>query len=282
MDRAPDCIVNGFDNWQASLSLGYARSDIGTIPVRRMHHGPLRVQKHLYPEGPEVCLHIIVHPPGGIAGGDELQIDLDLAAGAHTLITSPGAAKWYRSFGRTARQTLQAQLASGAVLEWLPQETMLFNGADVTIHNRFDLADDARLLAVDVVCLGRRASDERFTEGLWRQKTEIRREGKLLWHEQTVLAGGSPLLDSAVGMAGEPVTGSLIWAGPPLPQEITDACRALRVEGRLAVTQLPDVWVVRYLGPGSEAAQTALRQVWALVRPAALGREAVAPRIWAT
>lgn len=282
MDRAPDCIVSGFDNWQASLALGYARTNMGTVPVRRMHHGPLRVQKHLYPEGPEVCQHIIVHPPGGIAGGDQLKIDVALERDAHALITSPGAAKWYRGFGRAAQQDLTTRLEQGAILEWLPQETILFNGADVTIANRFDLAADARLLAMEVVSLGRRACGEQFQEGCWRQKTEIRRAGRLLWHEQIALPGGSPLLDSPIGMAGFPVTGNLIWVGPALPQEITDACRVLDVEGRLAITQLPDIWVARYLGPGTEAAHAALRAVWALVRSVALGRAAVAPRIWAT
>ncbi len=282
MDRAPDCIVNGFDNWHASLELAYARTAAGTVPVRRMHHGPLRVQKHLYPEGADVCQHIIVHPPGGIAGGDELKINVALEHDAHALITSPGAAKWYRGFGRGAWQDLTVNLAQGATLEWLPQETILFNGAEVEITNRFDLAADSRLLAMEVVCLGRRAASECFAEGCWRQQTEIRRAGKLLWHEQIVLSSGSPLLDSPIGMAGFPVTGSLIWAGSALPQEITDACRELVIEGRLAVTQLPDIWVARYLGPGTEAAHAALRAVWALVRPAALGRVAVAPRIWAT
>lgn len=282
MDRAPIPVTQGFDNWHASLDLAYARTAAGTVPVRRLHCGPLRVQKHLYPEGTDVCQHIIVHPPGGIAGGDELKINVALEHAAHALITSPGAAKWYRGFGRSARQDLTVQLAQGATLEWLPQETILFNGADVSIANQFDLASDARLLVMEVMCLGRRASSECFAEGCWRQKTEICRAGKLLWHEQIVLPGGSTLLDSPIGLGGDPVCGSLLWAGPALPQEVTDACRALQVEGRLAITQLPDIWVARYLGPGTEAAHAALRAVWALVRPVALGRAAVAPRIWAT
>ncbi|MDR3412722.1 MAG: urease accessory protein UreD [Formivibrio sp.] len=282
MDLASGASAGGFDNWQARLDLAYARTAQGTVPIRRVHQGPLRVQKHLYPEGTDVCQHIIVHPPGGIAGGDSLQIDVALGNAAHALITSPGAAKWYRGFGRSAQQTLSVHLDQGAILEWLPQETILFNGAEVAISNRFELAADARLLTMEVVCLGRRACAELFLEGIWRQKTEIRRDGKLLWHEQIVLPGSSPLLDSPIGLGGDPVAGNLIWAGPALPQEITDACRRLEVEGRLAVTQLPHLWVARYLGPGSEAAHTALRAVWALVRPAALGRTAMAPRIWAT
>lgn len=281
MDRAPIKVVSGFDHWQASLDLAYARINDGTIPVRRAHSGPLRVQKHLYDEGREVCQHIIVHPPGGIAGGDELRIGVEVREGAHALITSPGAAKWYRSFGRTARQNLDVRV-SGGVLEWLPQETMLFNGAEVAIENRFELDADARLIALDVVSLGRHAAGEKFSAGLWRQKNEIRRDGRLIWHEQIALPGGSDLLDAAVGMGGDPVLGSLIWAGPALPAEITNACRELNLPGRLAVTQLPDIWVARYLGAGVEEAQTVLRKIWSLIRPTALGREAVAPRIWAT
>lgn len=282
MDRAPTPITQGFDNWHASIDLAYARTAQGTVPVRRLHSGPLRVQKHLYPEGNAVCQHIIVHPPGGIAGGDQLNIRIEVQEHAHALLTSPGAAKWYRSYGRRAEQHVQAEVAAGGVLEWLPQETMLFNGADIAVHNQFNLASDAALMWIEVTCLGRSASGERFVEGNWRQKNTIRRDGKLIWHEQINLPAASPLLNSPIGLAGMPVTASLIWAGAALPAEVTEACRQLQIDGRLAITQLPDVWVARYIGNGAEAAQHALRAAWALIRPAALGRSAQAPRIWAT
>ena len=110
-------------SWHAELELGYARFGDTTRPVMRRHLGPLRVQKHLYAEGPEVCQHIIVHPPGGIAGGDRLDISAHVGAGAWAQLTSPGAAKWYRASG-PAYQTLDLTVEAGATLEWLPQETI--------------------------------------------------------------------------------------------------------------------------------------------------------------
>ena len=86
-------------SWHAELELSYARFGDSTRPVLRRHLGPLRVQKHLYAEGPEVCQHIIVHPPGGIAGGDRLDIRASVGRDAWAQITSPGAAKWYRAAG---------------------------------------------------------------------------------------------------------------------------------------------------------------------------------------
>jgi urease accessory protein len=275
-------IPQGFDNWHARLDLAYAHGSAGTIPVRRWHQGPLRVQKHLYPEGTDVCQHIIVHPPGGIAGGDRLDIAVTLQEDAHVLLTSPGAAKWYRGFGRGSAQNVQLTVGEGATLEWLPQETILFDGAEVSIGNRIDLAADARLISMDVVCLGRQAAGERFLTGAWRQRSEIWRAGRLIWHEQCALEGGSRLLDSAVGMGGDCVVGCLVWAGEPLPQEVTAACRQIAATGRLTCSQLPDIWIARYLGGSIEDAHAALRAVWTLIRPATLSRAAVHPRIWAT
>lgn len=272
----------GFDRWQASLHLAYARQGEATVPVRREHSGPLRVQKHLYPEGPAVCQHIIVHPPGGIAGGDALHIDVAVDKGAHSLLTSPGAAKWYHANGREASQTLRMRVAAGGTLEWLPQETILFDGARVHIDNRFDLAGDARLLLLDVLCLGRSAAGETFEQGRWRQRGEIRRDGRLLWQETVNVPGGDRMLISQLGLHGAPVLGTLLWVGPPLPDDLLKACRALPVTGRLGISQLPQVLAARYIGPSTEAALAALRGVWALIRPWTLGRDACPPRIWRT
>ena len=155
-------------SWHAELELGYARFDNTTRPVQRRHKGPLRVQKHLYAEGPEVCQHIIVHPPGGIAGGDRLDISAFVDGDAWAQITSPGAAKWYRAAG-PAYQQLKLKVAAGATLEWLPQETIIFSAAQAELSTGIDLEGDARLFYWDVVALGRPASGERFDLGTSRR-----------------------------------------------------------------------------------------------------------------
>jgi urease accessory protein len=161
----PDALFT--PNWHAELELGYGRFADTTRPVLRRHQGPLRVQKHLYAEGPEVCQHIIVHPPGGIAGGDRLNISASVGERAWAQLTSPGAAKWYRASG-PAYQQLTFQVAAGATLEWLPQETIVYCGAQAELQTRIELQGDARLCYWDIVALGRPASGERFDRATFR------------------------------------------------------------------------------------------------------------------
>ena len=154
-------------SWHAELELAYGRFADCTRPVLRRHQGPLRVQKHLYAEGPQVCQHIIVHPPGGIAGGDQLNISASVGEQAWAQLTSPGAAKWYRANG-PAYQQLTLQVAAGATLEWLPQESIVYCGAQAQLETRIELQGDARLCYWDMVALGRPASGERFDSGEFR------------------------------------------------------------------------------------------------------------------
>src|SRR5712664_2890683 len=110
--------------WRAQLHLRFARAGNKTVLLERTSDGPLVVQKPLYPEGEAVCHAIVVHPPGGIAGGDELDLRVSAATGSHALLTTPGAGKWYRSAGPLARQSLQFDVSG--TLEWLPRETIVF------------------------------------------------------------------------------------------------------------------------------------------------------------
>lgn len=270
-------------DWSARLELAYALRDGRTVPVHRRHVGPLRVQKHFHPEPSGACHQIVVHPPGGVAGGDALSLEVSLEAGAHALITSPGAAKWYDGHERQAFQELDVRVAPGATLEWLPQETILFDGAEVNLCSRFRLSGDARLLAADVVCLGRPASGEVFAGGGWKQHTCIERDGRLLYVEPLSLAGGGALLASRVGLGGKSVMATLLWAGPPVPPELHRACREVGGPGLLAaVSQLPEVWVARCLADSAEAAHAYCRTLWRMLRPALVGHAAHPPRIWNT
>ncbi|MEX6501536.1 urease accessory protein UreD [Pseudomonas zhanjiangensis] len=269
-------------SWHAELQLGYARDGTSTRPVLRRHRGPLRVQKHLYGEGPEVCQHIIVHPPGGIAGGDRLDIRAELGAGAWAQLTSPGAAKWYRAAG-PAQQNIQLRVGSGATLEWLPQESIVYAGAQAELSTSIELEGDARLCYWDLVALGRPASGERFDAGHFQARLDIRRDGQLLWHERQRVVGGDGLLDSPIGLAGQPVFATLLITG-----EIDDAllqrCRELPAPAGLRgdLSQLPGLLAARCLAAEALHARAWLIELWRLLRPALLGRSAVPPRIWST
>lgn len=267
-------------SWHAELELAYARVGEHTRPVQRRHLGPLRVQKHLYAEGPEVCQHIIVHPPAGIAGGDTLAISAQVGAGAWAQLTSPGAAKWYRA-ASPARQSLKLKVDAGATLEWLPQETIVFSAAQAHLHTDIDLQDDARLFYWDVVALGRPASGERFDQGHFQSRLDIRRNGQPIWHERQRILGGDRLLDSPIGLNGQPVFATLLVTGE-IDAPLLERCRQLSTPVRGDLTQLPGLVVARCLAGEALHARDWLIDLWRLLRPALLGRVALAPRIWST
>lgn len=267
-------------SWHAELELAYARFGDCTRPVQRRHLGPLRVQKHLYAEGPEVCQHIIVHPPGGIAGGDRLNISARIEQDAWAQITSPGAAKWYRATG-PAYQQLDLKVAAGATLEWLPQETIVYSAAQAELTTSIELEGDARLFYWDVVALGRPASGERFDLGHFQAHLDIRRDGRLLWHERQRITGGDGLLDSPIGLDGNPVFATLLVTGE-IDAELLERCRSLGHAVRGDLTQLPGLLVARCLASEALLARAWLIDLWRLLRPALLGREAQPPRIWNT
>jgi len=267
-------------SWEAELTLAYAAFGQTTRPVLRRHKGPLRVQKHLYPEGPEVCQHIIVHPPGGIAGGDRLDISATVGADAWAQLTSPGAAKWYRAAG-PAFQDVRLRVEAGATLEWLPQETIVYSAAQAELRTSIDLEGDARLFYWDIIALGRKASDERFEAGHFQAQLDIRRDGELLWHERQRVRGGDGLLDSPIGLDGHPVFATLVVSGE-IDTELLEQCRGLENQVRGDLTQLPGMLVGRCLAGEALHARAWLIDLWRLLRPALLDREAVPPRIWST
>lgn len=168
-------------SWQASLDLGFERREGSTILARRQHHGPLRIQKPLYPEGRDICHAIVLHPPAGIAGGDQLRIGVDVEAAAHALLTTPGAGKWYRSAGPWAEQVVSIKVGAGGTAEWLPQESILFSGAEARMKTVVELAEGARYVGVETICFGRRASGERFDRGSVRLATDIHLAGQPIW-----------------------------------------------------------------------------------------------------
>ncbi len=269
--------------WHARLTLGFAKSEGRTRLVRREHEGPLVVQKPLYPEGNGVCQCIVVHPPGGIVGGDRIELNADVGAGAHAQLTTPGATRWYRTGSNPSAQHIAFHVAEGAMLEWLPQGTIVFDDAHATSDLRVELAGNASYIGWDVVCLGRTASSERFTHGRWRQRCDIVRDGALIWSERAVLDGNSPWLVSPAGLNGAPVFGTFVAMSSSFDDSTLNACRELvPVEGDGAVTRFPESLVARYRGNSSEAAHDYFSALWAIARPRVTDREAVVPRIWKT
>lgn len=269
-------------SWHARLGLEFVKRGSRSALARREQDGPLVIQKILYPEGDAVGHAIIVHPPGGIAGGDHLELCAGLHEASAALLTTPGAAKWYRTGGPGAAQDITFKVGAGATLEWLPQETIVFDGALAQQNTEVRLAADAGYIGWEIVCLGRSGAGERFTKGRWLARTLIERSGKPLLLERACLEGGGALHAPAL-LADQPVVGTLIAAAPQLSTGLLGLCRqAAPLAGDGAVTLLPGVFVGRYLGASSEAAKNYFIELWRILRPALLGREGIAPRIWRT
>ncbi len=287
MDRLPvDPASQPANHLLATLELGFQRDGESTRLMRRTHFGPLRVQKALYPEGDSTCHAIIVHPPGGVVGGDELRIRTEVGPQARALLSTPGAAKWYRSNRQVSTQHLDLRVQAGGTLEWLPQETIFFNDADVLLDTTVSLEGDARFLGCDILCFGRTAHGERFTQGRIRQRMRILRDGLPLWLEQGTLEGSSAAMRSPLGLGGHTVCANLVAVGPALSSERLAALRELCVRaadgGSVGATQMKGLAMVRFLGGSSETAREVMLAAWRLLRPAMLGREAAELRIWNT
>jgi urease accessory protein len=270
-----------------TLKLQFESDNTTTRLVRREHFGPLLVQKPLYPEGPDCCHAVIVHPPGGVVGGDELRIQVNAGKNAQALLSTPGAAKWYRANGHVARQHIQIDVEAGAAVEWLPQETILFDQADVVLNNEINLHAEARFVGCEMLCFGRTASGEQFKSGRVRQRYAVRVDGKLLWLEQGTLLGGSAAMSSALGLVGHTVCASLLCVGAPPQRDLIDTVRAAiapmaEPKAQFGATQMKSLLMVRYLGDRSEVARQVMMAAWKVLRPALLGRESTALRIWMT
>lgn len=261
-------------SWKAQLALGFQRVGEKTVLAKRASEGPLVVQKPLYPEGAQVCHAIVVHPPGGIAGGDELRLEVRSGKDSSALLTTPGAGKWYRSAGAWAKQELLFEVEGD--LEWLPRETIVFDAALAELECEVRLGSKARYIGWEIVCLGRAGSGERFSGGKVRLRTRVFRENRLLWLERGEIEGGGTLLRSGVGLGGHSVFGTLIATG--VPAALLAECRKILP----ATTLLPGLLLARHLGDSAEEAFGQFARLWTLLRPAVTEREAVAPRIWRT
>lgn len=267
--------------------MGFECREGKTVLADLCHRGPLRVQKAFYPEGPAVCQAIVLHPPAGIAGGDHLRLDLRVGPGGHAQLTTPGAGKWYRSSGAEASQSLDFEVAEDAVLEWLPQETIVFDGALARMDTRVRLGAGSRYLAWDILCLGRQAAGENFRRGHFGTACRLERLGRTLWLERGQVMGDDPMLASPAGWSQASVCGTLLAAWPELDSQangILAACRELVPPdgARHGLTALPGLIIARYLGHNGEAARQWFARLWEILRPLACGRPAVMPRIWNT
>lgn len=274
--------------WRGRLALDYRVADGRTV-AHAAHDGPLRVLQPLHPEGPGICHHVLLHPPGGVVAGDELLIEARLESGCHALLTTPGATRFYRSEGAIALQQAQLTLAPGARLEWLPLETIAYSGCRAHNRVRFELAGDAEMIGWDLLALGLPASGQPFATGWFHQTLQW--PGR--WLESArIAADDARLLRSAAGWGGHPVLATAWFAtGAALPAArrdvLLDVARDTIAGHALAAcagatSPQPGLVVLRALSPRVEPVMELLVQVRAAWRQAAWALAGMVPRIWRT
>lgn len=274
--------------WHASLQLDY-RLEADRTVARHQHKGPLRLLRSLYPEGHSICHNVLVHPPGGLVGGDTLDVSVTAGDRAHGLITTPGASRFYRSDGQTALQRTTITLNPSARLEWLPLEAICYNGCQAENHLKLNLAPQSEFLGWDVTALGLPLSSQPFDSGSYLQHIEV----PGVWLERGHLqASDRRLMNSPLGMAGQRCLASLFFvSGTKIERRrrsgALDIARSLIASHSLRTTAgatSPDdqVVVVRVLAPVVEPAMHLMRELWAAWRQHFWHISHAPPRIWST
>ena len=288
------------NEWHGSLELVFAKTENTTELIHNRVQAPLKVQRPFYPEGKEVCHSVVLHTAGGIVGGDRLSLNFQLQQQAKAVITTAAASKIYRSNGLQARQTIEMQVDADACLEWLPQETIVFNGANYRQDLRVELAPGASWLSWEITRFGRTARGERFIQGEWRSHTEVWQQGIPLWVDRQWLPGSEEIINSPHGLAAQPVVASLAWIGQPVSPEIVEKARNLITNYELqqllpsevssplnrqritnyGVTRLPSGLLCRYRGDSTSQVRNWFTAVWQLLRVSYLKRPSCPPRVW--
>jgi urease accessory protein len=270
--------------WGARLDLEFSNSNNKTILSHRKHHGPLQIQKPFYPELNGTCHVYILHPPGGMVGGDRLNICVDVNSNAHALITTPAAGKFYRSAGPVARQEQVIKVAPKGTLEWFPSENIIFSGAKAQIKTKIELSRDSNFMGWEISCLGRPAANENFSQGELDQRFEIWRGGRPLQIERLSLKGGDSSLQAKWGLLGLPVIGNMVCMtdNAGLLDSLKNLANASTEQELFSVTQVDDIILCYFLGNSVERARNYFIKAWKIFRQGVIQLEIVEPRIWKT
>jgi urease accessory protein len=278
--------------WQGQLQLTYRYDGTKTQAIEHQGTAPLKVQRSFYPESNAICHNTILHTAGGIVGGDRLKIDIDLQSEARAVVTTAAAGKIYGSNGAPAVQTIVHNIGANACLEWLPQETIIFDRAIFCQQLRVNLAATASWLGWEINRFGRTARGEKFTDGNWKSVTEVYREGRPIWIDRQQLIGDL-YVDSINSLAGYPIVGTLAWIGTGahhpigtegvgVSKELVEKARSLFAgePNKIGVTRLTEGLLCRYRGDSTTEVRQWFTAVWHLLRHSFLASPPIHIRVW--
>lgn len=286
-------LAPGKRDWYAGIDLGYAKRPNKTALTRSAFKGPLRVQRPFYPEADGCCHTYLLHPPGGLVIGDQLSIQAHLEAESHALITTPSAGKIYGAKGLDypQRQRVNLRVEKDACLEWLPQETIVFDSANGFLNTRIDLISNAKVFAWDMVRLGRRASGESYQSGRCQQSVELWRDGRPVFIERNQFNSGEPLIEASWGLQNTSTSGTLFATLEVDRDHIDQWSQALdslsenpKYQGHnlWGITQKQGVFIARFMGDSVSLGRAGFEYLWREARPLFNQKQAAVPRIWNT
>jgi urease accessory protein len=258
-----------------------------TVLVENRHTGPLLVQKALYPEGEQVCHAVIVHPPGGIAGGDELTVEIDLEANSNAVVLTPAAAKWYKAPRQTCLQQTTIRVANGSTLDWLPQENIFYNATHALSTFTLEIDPGASAIGWEIGLLGRQESGETWAEGSLRLETSIEQtDGRPLWVERLQLDASSSLREALHGLHGYNAFATLWAVGENCTANVAEELAMdlpFETELRAGATCLPGgILLVRGIAHDVERLRQMMMDCWLRLRPPVHGLPSQPLRLWAT
>lgn len=276
-----ETIVSG---WEASLELKFSAKNNATVLAKNKHYGPLMVQKPFYPENKKCCHIYLIHPPGGIVGGDILEINSTLESESHALITTPAANKFYRSDGRKAKQDQTFHLADNSILEWLPQETVYFNDAITHSKTKFCLTETSQLFAWEIQCLGLPAQEELFNSGSCLQKLEVWQNNQPLLLESNRFMGGDNLMSATWGMHKKTAVGTFVLTDSEhkIDRQIVLDAQSDFQNLNSSCTHFNKLFVIRAMAMYAEPIKDFFIYLWHKLRPILLNLSPCPPRIWQT
>ncbi|GAA6135396.1 urease accessory protein UreD [Oceaniserpentilla sp. 4NH20-0058] len=291
MAGAPDSVDK---HWRALFSGAFFSRQLPngqrhTCMGKTMHYGPLRVQRPFYPEGNDLLHLYLLHPPGGLVGGDELSINVKTSEGAKVLVTTPSAGKLYRNETQMQQgQHVHIIIEPDSAVEYLPQENIIFNGAKGTLNTLVELKGDGLFIGWEITCLGRPEGEALFNEGCVKQSLMIKQDGKPLFTDRLILNANDGMMASQVGLQGKTTFGTFVINRNIDSQtleklvELQGTLNAQSKQAYVAATQKPGVLIIRGLGERAEPIRIMFEKIWQLLRPCVHGREMCVPRIWNT
>ncbi len=268
-------------NWSARLDLELSAGEVKTHLHPKKRYGPLSVQRPFYPEQ-DYCHVYLLHPPGGVVGGDQLDLNVVATTQSHALFTTPGATKFYLSAGETALVKQQFSLQADSSVEFLPQENIYFPGARVYTHTQMDVSPGSVAMLWEKHCFGRPANDEPFSHGQVTSELSLRSEGHLIFNEKQRIDANE--INRSSGLRGYPVYGTLLVYAQGLEDKLIDRLRQTQPEkGCCGITSTrSELLIVRYMGESTADLNRYFIQLWDQIRIIALNRNSCHPRIWNT